>query len=157
MSIKKYRSTKQTDKYSVCYRQPNSGTHCSFLHGYAIYFKFVFECQTLDERNWVQDFGFISRTEYKVDGLQLKEWFKYMFDHTTLISKYDPYIDLFKGLDDEGLIQLRLFDGVGCEKLAELVFYHIKQALKLDTGERVKLIEVECFEHEKNSAIYTEI
>lgn len=149
-----YKSTKITEKLSVCYRQPFSGTHCKFLHGYDIYFKFTFRAQELDERNWVQDFGFITRSEFKFDGLQLKEWFKYMFDHTTLIASNDPYLELFKGMNDEGIIQLRVLDGVGCERLAELVFVVIQMALKFEVGDRVDLESVECFEHEKNSALF---
>lgn len=149
-----YKSTKITERFSCCYRQPTAESHCKFLHGYDIYFKFTFRATELDERNWVQDFGFISRSEFKFDGKTLKEWFKYMFDHTTLISNSDPYIELFKGMQDEGLIQLRLLDRVGCEALAELVFVVISLALKHDNGNRVILESVECFEHELNSAIF---
>ena len=28
-----------------------------FVHGYSLGFKLVFECDSLDERNWVMDFG----------------------------------------------------------------------------------------------------
>jgi 6-pyruvoyltetrahydropterin/6-carboxytetrahydropterin synthase len=149
-----YKSTKITENWPICYRQPKAESHCKYLHGYDIYFKFVFRAETLDERNWVQDFGFISKTEFKFDGKQLKEWFKYMFDHTTVISREDPYLELFKGMNDEGIIQLRLLDRVGCEAMAELVFNVISLCLKHETGERVQLESVECFEHEKNSAMF---
>jgi 6-pyruvoyltetrahydropterin/6-carboxytetrahydropterin synthase len=150
-----YKSTKFTEKFSTCFRQwKASGTHCKFLHGYDIYFKFTFRTELLDERNWVQDFGFLTRSEFKFDGLQLKDWFKFMFDHTTIISSTDPYIELFKGLDDEKLIQLRVMEQVGCEKFAEFVYNVISLSLKHDLGHVVELESVECFENEKNSAIF---
>jgi 6-pyruvoyl-tetrahydropterin synthase len=31
--------------------------HCSLLHGYSIGIKLIFESETLDDRNWVMDFG----------------------------------------------------------------------------------------------------
>jgi 6-pyruvoyltetrahydropterin/6-carboxytetrahydropterin synthase len=150
-----YKSTKIIDGFSTCFRQfAAHGTHCKFLHGYDIWFKVIFRTELLDERNWVQDFGFLTRSEFKFDGLQIKDWFKYMFDHTTVISRKDPYLELFKGMDEEGIIKLRLLDNVGCEMFAELVFNVLQLCLKHDTGHVVELESVECFEHEKNSAIF---
>ena len=42
---------------SACFRQSNAHSHCKFLHGYSLQFKFVSSCDSLDERNWVVDFG----------------------------------------------------------------------------------------------------
>ena len=40
---------------SCVFRQWRSNhSHCSLLHGYSIGVKVIFECETLDERNWVQ-------------------------------------------------------------------------------------------------------
>ena len=150
-----YVSTKTIGGFSTCFRQWKAkGTHCKFLHGYAMEFHMEFESETLDERNWVQDFGFLSRTEFKMDGYQLKEWFKYMFDHTTIIAYDDPYKELFKGMADEGLIQLRIMDNTGCEKFAELVYSIVSLALKYEQGEMVKLRKVTCIETPFNTASY---
>ena len=32
-------------------------SHCSLIHGYSLGFRFVFEADTLDDKNWVYDFG----------------------------------------------------------------------------------------------------
>ena len=57
----KFLSTKTygTDRGLSCtFRQAGAThSHCSLLHGYSIGIKLVFECDELDERNWVFDFG----------------------------------------------------------------------------------------------------
>ena len=56
----KYQSTKTygNDRgLSCCFRQWRADSHCNLLHGYSLGFRFVFEADTLDERNWVYDFG----------------------------------------------------------------------------------------------------
>jgi 6-pyruvoyltetrahydropterin/6-carboxytetrahydropterin synthase len=68
----KYLSTKTygNDRgLSCCFRQWRSThSHCSLLHGYSIGIKLIFESETLDDRNWVMDFG----------GLKaFKEWSEY--------------------------------------------------------------------------------
>ena len=53
----KFQSTKLFDGYSTCFRQWQAeGTHCKFLHGYAVSFRVWFEGD-LDHRNWVFDVG----------------------------------------------------------------------------------------------------
>ena len=86
-------------------------SHCSLIHGYSLGFKLVFECESLDERNWVMDFG-----AFKSNGI--KEHLSYIFDHTTIVAADDPELDQFKHLEALGLIQLRVLDHVGCEKFA---------------------------------------
>ena len=77
-----------------------------------------------------------------------------MFDHTTVVAADDPELDQFKQLEAQGLIQLRILDHVGCEKFAEYVFYAIQERLT-ETNPRV--IRVECFENNNNSAIYKRV
>ena len=55
-----YRSTKTYGNevgLSCCFRQWRADSHCNKLHGYSLGFRFIFEAVTLDERNWVYDFG----------------------------------------------------------------------------------------------------
>ena len=53
-------------------------------------FKLQFECSTLDERNWVMDFG----------GLKpFKEWLDKTFDHQTIVAQDDPELETFKQLE----------------------------------------------------------
>jgi len=56
----------------------------------------------------------------------------------------------FYNLDQNGIIDLRTIDHVGCEMFAKMVF---KLLQTLDT-DRAKVISVECFENSTNSAIY---
>ena len=150
-----YRSTKVIDGFSTCFRQWRAETtHCKFLHGYGISFKVVFEGE-LDERNWVVDFGGLKRSKYEIDGLSPKEWFAYMFDHTTVIAEDDPELNQFQLLDELGVIQLRTLPSAGCEKFAEYVFEKLAAWVGKETQGRCWVVSVECREHEKNSAIYT--
>ena len=133
----KYLSTKTygNDRgLSCCFRQWRSThSHCSTLHGYSIGIKLVFESETLDDRNWVMDFG----------GLKaFKEWSEHMFDHTLCIAEDDPFLNEFKRLANMGniinsgegslanvkphergaLCDLRIVPAVGCEKFSEYAF-----------------------------------
>ena len=173
----KYLSTKTygNDRgLSCCFRQWRSThSHCSLLHGYSIGIKLIFESETLDDRNWVMDFG----------GLKaFKEWSEHMFDHTLVVAKDDPYLQMFLkmaelGLQDQGgVCDVRLVEGVGCEKFAELAYNVMNNILKTfqegedwtllknngnvvfkaryPVGQGVKLRSVEVFEHAGNSAVY---
>jgi len=119
----KYYSTKTygNDRgLSCCFRQWRSThSHCSLLHGYSIGIKLIFESETLDDRNWVFDFG----------GLKaFKDWAEYMFDHTLVIANDDPHLEKFLhlaglGLQSQGgICDLRIVPGVGCEKFSELAY-----------------------------------
>ena len=69
--MKTYTSTKLFDGYSTCFRQWKAkGTHCQFLHGYAVSFRVWFEGD-LDHRNWVFDFGGMKRAKAKINGMTL--------------------------------------------------------------------------------------
>jgi 6-pyruvoyltetrahydropterin/6-carboxytetrahydropterin synthase len=171
----KYLSTKTygNDRGLSCvFRQWKSiHSHCSLLHGYSIGIKLVFESETLDDRNWVMDFG----------GLKaFKEWSEWMFDHTTIIAEDDPerqtFVELNRvqgGFKNMGLIDLRIVKAVGCEKFAELAYKTMNEILeaykegrswihpdgrvfeaRYPTGQGVKLRSVEVFEHNANSATY---
>ena len=145
----KYQSTKTygNDRgLSCCFRQWRADhSHCSLLHGYSLGFRFVFESDTLDERNWVYDFG---------DCKWIKEFLEDTFDHTLVIASDDPEVELFKGLYEKKVCKLWVLDNVGCEKFAELVYDYVVLTLKEKTEGRVSLHSVECFEHGANSAIY---
>jgi 6-pyruvoyltetrahydropterin/6-carboxytetrahydropterin synthase len=147
--MKNFRSTKLFDGYSTVFRQWRSDhSHCRFLHGYALKFKVTFEGE-LDQLNWVCDFGCFKRNG-------IKEHMSYMFDHTTIIAQDDPKLEDFKRLSEKKIIQLRIIDGVGCEKFAEYVWKFINEKISLDTNKRVSVVKVEAFEGEtKNSAIFS--
>jgi 6-pyruvoyltetrahydropterin/6-carboxytetrahydropterin synthase len=136
---------------SCCFRQWRSThSHCSLLHGYSIGIKLIFECDDLDERNWVMDFGGLK---------EFKQWAEYMFDHTTLVAEDDPELQLFLNMP-KNVADLRVVPAVGCERFAEMAYK--KMAELLDKSEKAGTLlnptvcvkSVEVFEHGANSAIY---
>lgn len=152
----KFRSTKLFDGYSTVFRQWRAeGTHCRFLHGYAVSFRVWFEGD-LDYRHWVFDFGGMKRAKNTIDGMQPKDYFAWLLDHTTIISEDDPRLDLFRLMDNDEIIQLRVLPSVGCERFAEFLYNKINEFLKLETNSRVRATKLEVYEHEKNSASYGE-
>jgi len=173
----KYYSTKTygNDRgLSTCFRQWRaSHSHCSTLHGYSIGIKLIFSSESLDDRNWVMDFG----------GLKMfKEWSEYMFDHTLVVAKDDPYLEEFQRLSYLGnlpsgtgefpnvkphergaICDLRIVDAVGCEGFAKMCYDKMSELLeemkqnkhsRYPVGATVKLVSAEVFEHQANSAIY---
>jgi 6-pyruvoyltetrahydropterin/6-carboxytetrahydropterin synthase len=148
----KFKSTKVFDGFSTCFRQWRAeDTACRFLHGYAVSFKVTFEGE-LDHRNWVWDFGGMKRSVNKIDGKAPNEYFKWLLDHTVLISQDDPALKEFVELHQNGVLQLRILPAVGCERFAEYLLNIINDFLTLETNGRVKATEVEVREHEKNTA-----
>ena len=151
-----FKSTKLFDGYSAVFRQWRAeGTHCRFLHGYAISFRVWFEGD-LDEKNWVWDFGGMKRANGTIDGMNPKQWFDYLLDHTTIIAEDDPYLKHFTQMADDGIIQLRILPSVGAERFAEYLFKKIDQFVQEETTYRVRVAKVEVFEHDRNSASYEE-
>lgn len=182
----KYFSTKTygNDRgLSCCFRQWRSThSHCSLLHGYSIGIRLIFESETLDDRNWVMDFG----------GLKaFKEWSEWQFDHTLIVANDDPHLPFFKQMsnlvtingsnDTESSVpnkrgavcDLRIVEAVGCEKFAELAYRTMSEILeaykqgrswthpdgrlfeaRYPVGSTVRLKSAEVFEHAGNSAIY---
>jgi 6-pyruvoyltetrahydropterin/6-carboxytetrahydropterin synthase len=140
---------------SACFRQPKARhSHCSKLHGYALGFTFVFESETLDERNWVIDFG----------GLKpLKKKLHDMFDHKTAVDVKDPEMEAFRVLHENNVIDLVVFDnGVGCERFARAVFDVANDLVRELNQQRqqeginhyVRVVSVTCHEHGANSASF---
>lgn len=144
----KYYSTKTfgNDRgFSCAFRQWKASSHCNQVHGYSLGFRFVFEADELDHRNWVYDFG---------NTAWIKNYLEELFDHTTVISDDDPLKDHFINLEDAGGCTLRILHSVGCERFAETVYMDIAPQVTDETKGRVRLKSVEVFEHGANSAIY---
>jgi 6-pyruvoyltetrahydropterin/6-carboxytetrahydropterin synthase len=152
----KFQSTKVFDGYSTVFRQWRAeGTHCSFLHGYGISFKIVFEGE-LDERNWVWDFGGMKRAKNTIDGMSPKVWMDFMFDHTYLIAADDPFLPTALQMYNDGIAQVRILPATGAEQFAKFVYDKVSKFITIETDNRVRVVSVEFKEHSKNSAIYTE-
>jgi 6-pyruvoyltetrahydropterin/6-carboxytetrahydropterin synthase len=133
----KYYSTKTygpTEGFAVCYRQwradrksgkPDGTVYsrdevpgCNALHGYALSFHFEFECETLDRRNWVADFGSF-RT--------FKEFLKENFDHTMLVAQDDPHFEVFENLHNLGLAKMVVVEATGCEALSKFLYDYLNE------------------------------
>jgi 6-pyruvoyltetrahydropterin/6-carboxytetrahydropterin synthase len=144
-----FQSTKVMELGSCAFRQWRaSHSHCRFIHGYQLKAKLWFSCSSLDDKGWAVDFGGLK---------ELKATLNNLFDHTTTIAADDPSLDIFKDLDSRGLIQLRIMDkGVGIERAAETVFELADKHVRSLTDGRCWVDKVEVFEHEDNSAVYTE-
>lgn len=149
-------STKVIELGSCAFRQPNAAHNrqnagsnskrCSFVHGYLLKAKFWFECEFLDDKNWVVDFGSLR---------DLKNILEKQFDHTLCIDAMDPLLEVFKQLQEKGGCDLRIMDGVGIEKTAEFCFKTADKYIRDSTSHRCWVSKVEVWEHERNSAIYT--
>ena len=145
----RYRSTKTFGHdmgLSAAFRQWRANSHCRFIHGYALAFRFEFEADELDARNWVVDFG----------GLKgLRGMLEDTFDHKLLVAQDDPEIEWFREAQRRGIAEVVEVEAGGCEKFAELVYECTEQWLR-DAGfaPRCRLVSVEVREHGANSAIY---
>jgi 6-pyruvoyltetrahydropterin/6-carboxytetrahydropterin synthase len=124
-----------------------------FLHGYGVSFRVWFEGE-LDERNWVWDFGGMKRAKTAIDGMNPKMWMDYMFDHTTLVAEDDPFLDGFKRMYIDNIIQLRIIPATGAEQFAKYIYDKINTFVQTETEGRVRVAQVEFMEHNKNTAIY---
>lgn len=149
----RYQVKKLFDGFSCCFRQWKAeGTHCRFLHGYGVSFEITFEGDP-DTKNWVIDFGFMKRSKTLIEGKTPDEYFKWLFDHTVVMAEDDPELMKFKLLNQQGIIQLRVLDRVGCEMFARHIIWAINDFLRIETSGRVVATEVRFFENNKNSAI----
>jgi 6-pyruvoyltetrahydropterin/6-carboxytetrahydropterin synthase len=153
---------------SCCFRQWRaSHSHCSTLHGYSIGIKLIFECDTLDDKNWCMDFGGLK---------EFKAWADSMFDHTLVVAEDDPMLDFFKHMNEivdieskdhlsklpherGALCDLRIVPGVGCEMFAKMAYDKMAELIasgdmRYPINPTVRVKSVEVFEHGANSATY---
>jgi len=153
---------------SCCFRQWRAThSHCSTIHGYSIGIKLIFECDTLDDKNWCMDFGGLK---------EFKAWADHMFDHTLVVAEDDPMLDFFKHMNEivdieskdhlsklpherGALCDLRIVPGVGCEMFAKMAYDKMAELLasgdmRYPINPTVRVKSVEVFEHNANSATY---
>jgi 6-pyruvoyltetrahydropterin/6-carboxytetrahydropterin synthase len=83
-----------------------------------------------------------------------KAWMDYMLDHTTIVAEDDPQVEFFKVMHSKDLIQLRIIPAVGAERFAEYFYNKLNNFIQSETEGRVKVVQVEFREHEKNTAFY---
>jgi 6-pyruvoyltetrahydropterin/6-carboxytetrahydropterin synthase len=133
---------------SCTFRQHKAHSHCRHLHGYSLGVKFTFEASELSNEGWVVDFGGLKSMKSLLQGT---------FDHTMLVAEDDPYKDDLCALAGLDIAKVIIVEHTGCEAFAKLIFECAQQWLH-DAGfaPRCKLVSVEVFEHDSNSAIYKE-
>lgn len=136
---------------SCAFRQWRAESHCRFIHGYSLAFRFVFRAETLDAKGWVVDFGGLKALKARLVDL---------FDHKLAVAADDPMVEQLEALAKLGLAEVNTFpQGVGCEKFAQIAWNEASYlAIKMNRAEgkpgRVKVISAECMEHAGNSAIF---
>ena len=144
----RYISTKIIPMGSTAFRQWRADSHCKLIHGYRLQCKLWFTADELDDKNWIYDFG---------GCREIKKLLEKQFDHTTVVAADDPELDTFKLMSEKGMIDLRIAEkGVGIERTAEWVYETTNKFVTEQTNNRVRVIKVEVWEHEGNSAIYEE-
>jgi len=143
-----YQSTKVIELGSCAFRQWRAThSHCKYIHGYQLKAKLWFGGSSLDDKNWLVDFGGLKDLKAKLQGV---------FDHTMTVAADDPELETFKDLERKGIIQLRVMEaGVGIERAAETVFNITQQYIHALTLGRCWVDKVEVFEHEDNSATFS--
>ena len=145
----RYISTKIIPMGSTAFRQWRADSHCKLIHGYRLQCKLWFTAEELDDKNWIYDFGGCK---------EIKNILEKQYDHTTVVAADDPELDTFKLLSEKGMIDLRIAEkGVGIERTAEWVYENANKFVTEQTNNRVRIIKVEVWEHEGNSAIYEEL
>ena len=145
MSSHSFISTKRFTGFPCTHRQWIADSHCQFIHGYSREFYFEFQCSQLSREGWVVDFGSLK---------EIKAWLEHMFDHTFLASADDPHLNLFREMEKQSIIQLRILPNVGMEGTAKYVYEIVNPMIDSQTGGRAWVKSVEVRENEKNSALY---
>jgi hypothetical protein len=96
----------------------------------------------------------MKRAKGTIDGMNPKAWLDYMLDHTTIVAEDDPYLEDFKLMEENKLIQLRIIPAVGAERFAKYFYNKLNDFVQAETEGRVRVVQVEFREHEKNTAFY---
>lgn len=145
----RYTSTKEYhDEFPCAYKQWKADTHCNLNHGYSFTLKFYFGANELDRRGWVLDYGGFK---------ELKQILRDQFDHRTLIAADDPDLERYRELEREGILKLTVLPGMGCERIADMLYkfmngVYIPDYLGSGEAERVWCYRVEVRETQSNMA-----
>jgi 6-pyruvoyltetrahydropterin/6-carboxytetrahydropterin synthase len=145
----KFTSTKEyVDEFPCAYKQWKADTHCNLNHGYSFSMKFYFGANELDRRGWVVDYGGLK---------ELKDILRSQFDHKTIIAADDPDLERYRELEKEGILQLTVLPGMGCEMIADMLYKFVNSVYLPDylgagEAERVWCYRVEVRETQSNMA-----
>lgn len=132
---------------------------CSFIHGYTKTFTFVFGCKSLDEFQWVYDYGTTSSEKERTMTL-IKKFIQETLDHGVTTDDQDPMLSKLYEMHDLELIKLVVIpvkDGQSgsVEGLCRYIYNTFDPLLRSETNDRVWIESVTISEHHKNSSTYT--
>lgn len=136
---------------SCCFRQHKAQSHCAKLHGYAIAVRLEFGSDTLNDKNWVIDFGALK---------PVKDFLQKTFDHKTIVAEDDPLLSILQAAEGGGVLDLVVLPSVGCEMFARYIFDTVSDMLAdvwygMNPEGHVKLLSVQVNEHGANAASYS--
>ena len=140
-----YTCKKLFEGYPCCHRQWKHSGHCRFVHGYSRSFTFWFAAEELDEFGFVVDFSSLKPLQRKIED---------HFDHTFLINEDDPLLSVWKKLDSEGALDLRIMKNVGMESTAEMIWAWANELLLQRDAGRTCCWRAEASENNFNSATF---
>ena len=138
--------SKSYHNFPCSHRQWQHSGHCKFVHGYSRAFTFWFIAKNLDINGFVVDFSSLRPLEKK-----LRE----NFDHTFLVNYDDPFLETWKRLHSEKVLDLRIMKNVGMESTAQLVWGWANDLLFSREKGRSCCWKAEAHENDVNSASYT--
>ena len=141
-----FNCSKHFSDYPCSHRQWRHSGHCRYIHGYSRSFTFWFVSNELDENGFVVDFSSLRPLEKK-----LRE----NFDHTFLVNYDDPFLETWKRLHSEKVLDLRIMKNVGMESTAQLVWGWANDLLFSREKGRSCCWKAEAHENDVNSASYT--
>lgn len=125
---------------SFCYghRLLNYVGPCQNLHGHNARVDILLASEQLDERGMVMDFGEVRDT--------IKQWIDSTLDHTMLLSKGDPLIEVF---EERGEKFYLMQDNPTAENIAKLIYQYAQRA-------EFPVASVTLWESETSFARYSE-
>ena len=158
--------TKTFDCVSTAHRNwrakdnPNRDSKkCSYIHGYTKSFSIVFGCESLDEFQWVYDYGTTSTGEERT-MTSIKKFIQETLDHGVTTDDQDPMLAKLFEMHELELIKLVVIpvkDGQSgsVEGLCRYLYNTFDPLLRKETDDRVWIESVTISEHHLNSSTYS--
>ncbi len=136
--------TKKYLNIPFAHRQPSHKGHCFFNHGHNWDVEITFEATSLDENNFIIDFGKLGFVKDYLDK----------FDHSTVVASSDTsFLEMCNNFPQ--FFQLVVLSDVSCEGLAQQMFKDLDKIVRENTNDRVHLSKIVVFEDSKNSASFS--
>lgn len=154
--MSKFQSTKKFGPITTTHRnwvaasnENRNSVKCSYIHGYSRYVEVTFEGE-LDEHGWVYDFGLTK---------EMKDILEENWDHKVLINSDDPELPFILEAQERGILQVTVMNvlngwSAAIEGSAKFCADKFQEVVDKYTNGRVKIVKVQVWEHENNSASY---